>query len=52
MDLEAKCTKLDADLATMDKAWRLEQLQLRATENLARKETDMVKKKDFEETEA
>ena len=60
VDLEAKCKKLEADLATIDKAWRLERLQLKVAENLARKETDTVKKeldavlkkKDFEETEA
>ena len=60
VDLEAKCKKLEADLTTMDKAWRLKRLHLKASENLARKEMDTVqkefdevlKKRDFEETEA
>ena len=40
VDLEAKHAKLEADLATMDKAWRIERLQLKASETLIRKERD------------
>ena len=59
-DLEAKCAKLEVDLTKMDKAWRMERLQLKATEIVTKKEKDAVqkelnevlKKKDFKEIEA
>ena len=44
MDLEAQRAKLEADLATMDKAWRMERLHLKAAEALTRKEKDAVQK--------
>ena len=60
VDLEAQRAKLEADLATMDRSWRMETLQLKAVETLTKKERDAVqkeldealKKRDFQETEA
>ena len=60
LDGEAKCEKLEADLTTMDKTWRMERLQLKVAENLTRKQRDdlrkeldkVLKKKEFQETEA
>ena len=37
LDGEAKCEKLEADLTILDKAWRMERLQLKVAENLTRK---------------
>ena len=44
MDLEAQRAKFKADLATMDKAWRMERLYFKAAETLTRKERDAVQK--------
>ena len=52
--------KLQANLTTMNKAWRMERLQLKAVETLTKKQRDEVhkeldevlKKRQFMETEA
>ena len=59
LDGEAKCEKLEADLTTMDKSRRMERLQLKAAENLMRKQRndvrkeldEVLKKREFMETE-
>ena len=58
LDGEAKCEKLEVDLTTMDKAWRMDRLQLKVAENLTRKQRDdlckeldeVLKKREFQET--
>ena len=59
-DLEAKCKKLEEDLAKMDKAWKVEQLQLQAVETVTKKEKvalqkeldEVLAKRNFDETKA
>ena len=59
-DLEAKCKKLEEDLARTDKAWRMERLQLQAVENVTKKEKaelqkeldELLEKRTFQETQA
>ena len=44
LDGEAKYEKLEVDLTTMDKSWRMHRLQLKAVESLIRKQRDDVHK--------
>ena len=59
-DPEAKCKKLEEDLAKMDKVWRLERLQLQVVETATKREKvalqkeldELLEKRNFQETEA
>ena len=58
--MEAKCKKLEGDLAKTDKAWRIDHLQAQAVENVTKKEKaalqkeldELLEKRSFQETEA
>ena len=59
-ELEAKCKKLEGDVARMDKAWRMDRLQAQATETVTKKEKaalqkeldELLEKRSFQEIEA